>query len=504
MADPSWNNDNSTDGSSVPDPLEGSSTLDHALLESLFYNELVAMAPGEDFSDSSLLGLATTAPPSLDGDLSVTSATSSLPNTAAAPLDPTVDMEREMLRGYGVTHYSPTPASSSGPAAAGDAVGETRSSSVGLLPSLPFVPPPGNDRTQQHRNQMAASRRGIRHNVAPVAPARPVVAAAAVPAPPPVTATAVVNEEEKHKKLVTQFATLAGRLGITLPPQVLQKLTANAAANTTMAPPPLNQPTAAFPQNATASAASMPPVTASSTSAASFTSSSTPAPLVQHLQSTAAEAIAAVTQKRSAEDMSSANNAAAAANNNNSTKYSKRRKKPRLSDCERKLAELQAEHALLKRHLDNISNAKRVTDSERVAAEHRMRRMLQENAPDEELDPVIQSFTELYSDYGRKRHEELNFHLEQLQRLANPTNFTKMGLWTLGGQSRNKATGNDPIAGLLQKELGITQQQGRKILEQRQKVQEVCSNLKEVSGSVVLAQSCGACFCLFVTDFDTL
>ena len=487
MADPSWNNDNSNGGSSVPDPLEGSSTLDHALLESLFYNELVAMAPGEDFSDSSLLGLATAAPSS-DGDLSVTSATSSsVPNTAAAPLDPTVDMEREMLRGYGVTHYSPTPSSSSGPA--GDAVGESRSSSAGL-PSLPFVPPPSNDRAQQQLNQMAASRRGIRHNVAPVAPARPVVAAA--PAPPPVTTSAVVNEEDKHKKLVTQFATLAGRLGITLPPQVLQKLTANAAANTTMAPPQLNQPAAPSRQEATTSAASMPPLTTSSTSAS--LSSSTPAPLVQQLQSTAAEAIAAVTQKRSAEEMS-ANNAAAAAN---STKYSKRRKKPRLSDCERKLAELQAENALLKRHLDNISNAKRVTDSERVAAEHRMKRMLEENAPDEELDPVIQSFTELYSDYGRKRHEELNFHLEQLQRLANPTNFTKMGLWTLGGQSRNKATGNDPIAGLLQKELGITQQQGRKIIEQRQKVQEVCSNLKEVSG-LVLARSCGDCFCTFVT-----
>jgi hypothetical protein len=63
-------------------------------------------------------------------------------------------------------------------------------------------------------------------------------------------------------------------------------------------------------------------------------------------------------------------------------------------------------------------------------------------------------------------------------RLANPTNFTKMGLWTLGGQSSNDR--GNPIAGMLQKELGITIQQGRKILEQRQKIQDVCSNLKEV------------------------
>lgn len=64
-------------------------------------------------------------------------------------------------------------------------------------------------------------------------------------------------------------------------------------------------------------------------------------------------------------------------------------------------------------------------------------------------------------------------------RLANPTNFTKMGLWTLGGQSSNKDRGN-PIAGMLQKELGISAQQGRKILDQRQKIQKVCLNLKEV------------------------
>jgi hypothetical protein len=42
-----------------------------------------------------------------------------------------------------------------------------------------------------------------------------------------------------------------------------------------------------------------------------------------------------------------------------------------------------------------------------------------------------------------------------------------------------KDRGN-PIAGMLQKELGISPAQGRKILDQRQKIQTVCSNLKEV------------------------
>jgi hypothetical protein len=72
-----------------------------------------------------------------------------------------------------------------------------------------------------------------------------------------------------------------------------------------------------------------------------------------------------------------------------------------------------------------------------------------------------------------------------LIRLANPTNFTKMGLWTL---SQDNSDTTNPIAGILQKELGITSQQGRKVLEHRQKIQRVCMNLKEVSE--VISFSC--------------
>jgi hypothetical protein len=70
-----------------------------------------------------------------------------------------------------------------------------------------------------------------------------------------------------------------------------------------------------------------------------------------------------------------------------------------------------------------------------------------------------------------------NFLVFSSNRLANPTNFTKMGLWTL---SQDNSDSSNPIAGILQKELAITPQQGRKVLEHRQKIQRVCMNLKEV------------------------
>jgi predicted DNA-binding helix-hairpin-helix protein len=65
-------------------------------------------------------------------------------------------------------------------------------------------------------------------------------------------------------------------------------------------------------------------------------------------------------------------------------------------------------------------------------------------------------------------------------RLVAPTTFTKMGLWTLGQNERFYTDPKrNPIAGILRKELGITPVQGRRILEQRQKIRNVCDNLKQ-------------------------
>jgi hypothetical protein len=96
--------------------------------------------------------------------------------------------------------------------------------------------------------------------------------------------------------------------------------------------------------------------------------------------------------------------------------YSKRRKKPRLSDCEAKLAELRSENEMLKRHLANVTNKAQVFDQERARATQEMKRMLQEGAPPEKLNPLLHKYGETYADYGRHRHQELTFHLDQLEK----------------------------------------------------------------------------------------
>lgn len=102
--------------------------------------------------------------------------------------------------------------------------------------------------------------------------------------------------------------------------------------------------------------------------------------------------------------------------NGKDSKHAKRKKKPRLSDCESRLAELRAENELLKRHLENVSNKAHRFEQEKQAAGKRIHGLLEENAGPDEMNRAVREFTEMYSDYGRNRQQELSFHLEQLQR----------------------------------------------------------------------------------------
>jgi hypothetical protein len=511
-------------------------SLDHALLESLFYNEMALLSSGNHtYGDESLFA-STPSPGSADSHLpppvpsSVNGGFSFLDGgtdrmTHASPMEspsplyegttpgatiaagsvmqstplmtyqPVSTQDHPSLPTFHTASFPSTDASNNIALSAPPAVQNPLYHAVtpAYAPPLPHALPNAVGGTQYPPGlpvpvSRLVARGGIRHNVVAVLDQdgrtqQPIKTATAKSAPSH-------TEEEKRKKLVAQFATLAGRLGITLPPQVLEKLTNKASSNTAT-----TDVTVAL--DPTVLSVTPPAVATSGMEVAVDT---TPPPeLLQQLQTTAAEAIAAVHHKRAAVAPTLETTAS-------DKPYSKRRKKPRLSECEQKLQELQSENAILKRHLDNIANRNARLDQERIKAETQMRQLLEENAPDAVLDPIVKNFTEMYSDYGRKRHDELNFHLQQLKRLANPTNFTKMGLWTLGGggghtsspspaegdgtkrgspngshgKAGNGSGNKNPIAGMLQRELGISAPQGRKILEQRQKIQNVCSNLKEV------------------------
>ena len=85
----------------------------------------------------------------------------------------------------------------------------------------------------------------------------------------------------------------------------------------------------------------------------------------------------------------------------------------------------------------------------------------------------------MYSDYGDARAVSLNFHLQQLSRLIMPTTTTKMGLWTLEQDDAffsNTAKGS--LAGILARELQITEIQKGRIVERRMEIKQITANLK--------------------------
>ena len=157
------------------------------------------------------------------------------------------------------------------------------------------------------------------------------------------------------------------------------------------------------------------------------------APTIMELGKTAEEAIAAVTKSninraRSVDNLSGAttsqtgstiatSNTTNSGSNDNKPTYSKRRKKPRLSDCEAKLAQLKAENEQLKRHLQNVSNKAHKFDKEKEEAGNQLARLMHDpNVGPREMEMSVRKFSDMYSDYGINRQQELSFHFEQLQR----------------------------------------------------------------------------------------
>jgi hypothetical protein len=516
----------------VDDPT-GSASIDTALLESLFYNEMMLIDDTSSLLSSSLFS-------SLSAEFASSGQPSRQPNaanqgrTSLSHLDPSTIAEKALLRHFGVSGEIPpddnlasAAAAPAAAAAAAPPVLEERLEPTQLLAQNVVQDPSwgaskhtsGGGGVVDYGPNLDgkyASKPAAATTYHPAIPLGPVANAAPVPQYPSsstagavrsttATAAAAVGAAGgaaaatvPHEKLVSQFATLANRLGIRVPPHLLQSLLNNEGDGQTA------DAVAAFANAASAyaNADALPAMAAAPAASPLDLAAATPHAAVQELENVAKAAIAAVTETRkrpsfdegrpaapfaasataAATMESNAGGAAASGTAGSSSSkaptYSKRRKKPRLADCESKLAQLQAENDLLKRHLTTISNQSHKIDSERKELEKKMRTMLETGATPQEMDQLVQTFSDYYSDYGRRRHQELEFHLEQLQRLANPTNFTKMGLWTLGQQSSNPR--KDPIASILQKELGITPQQGKKIIEQRQKIRDVCTNLSEV------------------------
>lgn len=386
---------------SVSDIEASSAAVDHALLESLFYNEMMMLNPSSP------------GPTFLSHHIS--EATQFKPQQAEPSVDPNTFVEKEILRDFGVsaspvrtsTHqlYAPQEgiASTSHVSQSWDVAPAQHPQHIYIAPAGP-VP----DIAPKHAPTDYATHHAPHGNIYRSYP--PETAAASQPASsyeqrPPLSVDTCLPPlknvpRDRTKMLVDQFATLANRLGIDLPNNVLQSLTAAAAKNGPGLPCATLQ---SAPDDPTSSLDLKQPVLDEDSSDSAGPST------LHELRKTAEEAIASVTKKRplDTEDVG---------NGNGVSRHGKRKKKPRLADCESRLAELRAENDLLKRHLENVSNKAHRFDQEKEAAGKRIHALLEQNAGQEEMNAAVREFSEMYSDYGKNRQNELHFHLEQLQR----------------------------------------------------------------------------------------
>lgn len=291
-------------------------------------------------------------------------------------------------------------------------------------------------------------------------------------APPP-TQNSQHSTSEEARKLVSQFAGLAEKLGINLPANVITSLTKAAtihhesskkshhhqqssSVTASTAPQQIvstNNKNTNHQANTILShqSTSIPhiPVGGPSTIASPTALNN---PTILQNQKTATAAIAAINSnslhptigKSASNNKSSKLNnenqqnnstntntttaagAAAASSTTNSSSsttssrpqpYSRKRKLPRLEECEQKLATLKTENDTLKRHLAVLANKTEKFDNERTQAEQKLREFahIDKNTSTEDLDEFLKKFSHMYSDYGHHRHEQLGFHLNQLQ-----------------------------------------------------------------------------------------
>jgi hypothetical protein len=420
--------------------------VDHLLLESLFYNEIALLE--DDWTSSMLTSSSTSSnpspppPPLLAAGL-MPLPSSSLPNgpTSGGTNDATISNNTSSR---GIKHSVTAVASSNNSPPT-----TTKSSSNVIIPN-PLSPTVVDSVT-------TASQSGVPTLPLPIFSTSSAATSAATTTSHThhhhhggASSLPPLDDAWKRQILVSQFATLAERLGITIPSEIIGKLQQPAeAADQSPETPPL--PHEHEIPEAMAAFTATPPTTAA---VAAITTSAT---------SSSSAAAAAKQQRTSPKDSSQ-----------------RRRKKPRLHDCQVKLANLREENERLKRHLDVIQNRSQKILKERANTEQTLRTMMENGASDDQLAPLIDAYSEAHSDYGKKRFEELQFHLDQLQVLATPTDFTKMGLWALAGNHGLSSSTKPKISNLLQTELDITDAQSRKILEQRQKIRMVCANHKEV------------------------
>lgn len=155
--------------------------------------------------------------------------------------------------------------------------------------------------------------------------------------------------------------------------------------------------------------------------------------------------------------------------NRESARECRRRKREHILGVEERCRQLERENMELRGQLKAGKEAIRQEEQEKNRVCEELEHMIQRGASEKELAEKIDNFKEQYSDYGHGRRSALNYHMHQIERLLLPTQVTKMCIWALRQDDTFWQDEEDEtsLPVILAKELGLSEEQKKKIQQQR-------------------------------------
>jgi chromosome segregation ATPase len=117
--------------------------------------------------------------------------------------------------------------------------------------------------------------------------------------------------------------------------------------------------------------------------------------------------------------------------NRESARESRRRKKEQVDQLEKKLKALEQETNRLRLQLNVGKDTIEKEKKENQMITQMATSLIERDGSDAEFKDIIEKFQSRYKEYSDARIKQIEYHLNQLQRLILPTQTTKMILWSL-------------------------------------------------------------------------
>ncbi len=156
-------------------------------------------------------------------------------------------------------------------------------------------------------------------------------------------------------------------------------------------------------------------------------------------------------------------------------KTSSKRMKEKMNDLSDRVSALEQENLQLRLQLKVGRETLDRDQQEKDLIVERLSELVANNGGEEETSSVLRSYAKKFSDYGSERSGSVMKHTDQLTRLLNPTQVTKMTMWALCqsddffrlGECSDLDDVGESIWSIITKMLQLTDEQQDKIKSHR-------------------------------------